>query len=64
MNDFKRYVDSYIYYSPSCISPVNWDHLAKKVNNMPINFSAENRYIYPVEMLGSLLGHQLKAKDR
>lgn len=26
--------------------------------------SLENRYIYPVEMLESLLCHQLKAKDR
>jgi hypothetical protein len=60
MNDFKRCVISYINYSPNGIDPINWDHLAKKVNSMPINFSEENRYIYPVEMLGSLLGYPLK----
>lgn len=63
MNDFKRCVDSYIHNSPINRQPVNLDYLSKKINNMPISFSEKNRYIYPIEILGILLGHQLKTKD-
>lgn len=60
INDFKRCVIGYINYSPNFIDPINWNHLAKEINSMPIKFSAENRYTFPSEILGNLLGYPLK----
>ncbi len=59
MNDFKRCAVSYIQYS-ECIHPIHWGQVADMVNHMPVNFAAVGGCIYPIQMLGRLIGRPLK----
>lgn len=57
MNDFKRCVDGFTKYSPICEHPIRWEQVANMINEMPVNFSVANQYIFPKEMLKNLIAH-------
>jgi len=63
MNDFKWCAASYIDDSPGCLHPIDWNQVANRINTMPVNFSLANQFIFPIEMLGKLIGCSLKAKE-
>lgn len=60
MNDFRQCAKAYAEHPPNCAPPINWDQIANKINNMPVNFSADNQYIFPIKLLAKLIGHSLK----
>ncbi len=62
MNDFKCCADSCIDDSSYYSNTINLDQVFETINSMPVNFAAAGEYIYPIEILGKLLGHPLKAR--
>jgi hypothetical protein len=61
MNDFKNCAYSFIDRAERLDDSVLWEHVSNRINNMPVHFGSEG-YIYPIEMLGKLLGHQLAVR--
>lgn len=59
MNDFSRLVKGYADHYASLHSPISWDKMTKKINRTPINFATTEQSLYPVEILGKLIGHSL-----
>lgn len=55
MNDFKRYVESFLEHQERPTYPINLRQLAKEINQIPINFGAAG-YAEPLEQFLRILG--------